>query len=437
LHYKSTYPHIRSFFRIAPQYSNQVPIINGRRHGKDVNLFKLFTEQCFNLLQTGGTCGIVVPTGIYSDLGAKKLRQMLFEETEISGLFSFENRKAIFEGVDSRFKFVVLSFEKGGQTRSFPAAFMRHDVAELERFPNDNSFKIDIDFIARSSPDSLSITEFKNDLDFRITEKILQFPFLSEDLPNTWNLELHREFNMTDDDYLFHKERDSNMLPLYEGKMIWQFSHLLSAPRNWVNINEGRKAVLGKRGVDRGQLLGYQKYRFAYRSIASSTNERSFVATVIPPAFTGNSLNVSESLAGPQLLVCVSLANSFITDWVLRQKVAANINMFYVYQLPVPRLQPGDRYFDAIVRRAAQLICTAPEYDDLAAQVGLGSHHNGVTDPDRRAKLRAELDGMIAHIYGLTEDEFAYVLSTFPLVAEPVKMAALAAYRDVARGLIG
>ena len=73
---------------------------------------------------------------------------------------------------------------------------------------------------------------------------------------------------------------------------------------------------------------------------------------------------------------------------------------------------------------------------DLAAEVELGSHHNGMTDPVGRAKLRAELDGIIAHIYGLTENEFASVLSTFPLVAEPVKVAALNAYRDVERGVV-
>lgn len=35
-----------------------------------------------------------------------------------------------------------------------------------------------------------------------------------------------------------------------------------------------------------------------------------------------------------------------------------------------------------------------------------------------------------------TEAEFAHILTTFPLVAEPVKVAALNAYRDVERGLI-
>ena len=92
-------------------------------------------------------------------------------------------------------------------------------------------------------------------------------------------------------------------------------------------------------------------------------------------------------------------------------------------------------FFDSVVHRAAQLICTTSEFDDLAAEVGLGSHRNGVTDPVQRAQLRAELDGIIAHIYGLTEDEFAYVLSTFPLVDESVKAATLQAWRDVADGV--
>ena len=68
--------------------------------------------------------------------------------------------------------------------------------------------------------------------------------------------------------------------------------------------------------------------------------------------------------------------------------------------------------------------------------IGLGSHKKGASDPVERARLRAELDGLIAHLYGLTEEEFAYILTTFPLVADPVKVAAHNAYRNVAKGLI-
>ena len=64
------------------------------------------------------------------------------------------------------------------------------------------------------------------------------------------------------------------------------------------------------------------------------------------------------------------------------------------------------------------------------------NHKEGATDPVERARLRAELDGLVAHIYGLTEDEFVHILTTFPLVPDPVKVAAHNAYRDVERGLI-
>ena len=106
--------------------------------------------------------------------------------------------------------------------------------------------------------------------------------------------------------------------------------------------------------------------------------------------------------------------------------------MHFMYTLRIPRLTDGDRFFAEIVERAAKLICTTPEFDDLAQQVGIGSHQNGTTDAPQRATLRAQLDGMIAHLYHLTESEFAHILSTFPIVPEITKQAALEAYRTFA-----
>ena len=53
-----------------------------------------------------------------------------------------------------------------------------------------------------------------------------------------------------------------------------------------------------------------------------------------------------------------------------------------------------------------------------------------------KGPVRAEIDGLVAHLYGLTEEEFAHVLGTFPLVDDQVKVAAQNAYRDVAKGLV-
>jgi hypothetical protein len=119
-------------------------------------------------------------------------------------------------------------------------------------------------------------------------------------------------------------------------------------------------------------------------------------------------------------------------DYYVRQMVSANLNMFFIYQLPVPRLSNKDKTFWPIVERAARLICTTPDFDDLAREVGLKNHHVGITDPIERSNLRAELDGLIAHLYGLTEEEFAHILTTFPIVPEATKQAAMEAFKRLA-----
>ena len=469
------------WFRAAPEFKHQSAVVGGKKTGSDVNLYKLFVERSFHLLRAGGHCGIVIPSGIYTDLGAKGLRDLLFGQTQIEGLFCFENRKTIFEGVDSRFKFVVLTFEKiadarlqaagernasappddllaaqaveaqGGTTGTtrFPAAFMRHDVAELDRFPHEGALWLEVELIKRLSPDSHSVMEFKSALDVQIAEKMLKFPLLGERIVGTWILSLSREFDMTNDSHLFKTELGPGRLPLYEGKMIWQFDSKYAEPRYWVEELAGRQVVLGRR-PDEEQALDYQAYRLAFRDIARNTDTRTLICTVIPPTFHGNKLptvKVFDSEGqrqigdATQLFLC-AVWNSFAMDWVLRQKVTTTINFFYLYQLPVPRLSASNPRFSPIIQRAARLICTTPEFDDLAQATGLtpktsaGRTEYGTTDPTERAKLRAELDGLVAHLYGLSEEEFTHILGTFPLVAQPVKVAAHNAYRDVERGLI-
>jgi hypothetical protein len=132
-------------------------------------------------------------------------------------------------------------------------------------------------------------------------------------------------------------------------------------------------------------------------------------------------------------------------DYVLRQKFNSQALNFYILnQLPV---LPPDRYtsdlLDVIVPRVVELTYTAwdlqPFAQDVLDEVGEetwarwfadASVHDSpppswaagdtpapfVWDEERRAALRAELDALYAHLYGLTRDELAYILDTFPIV---------------------
>lgn len=443
IEYQGRFPYVSQYYRGSSQYKNQISVVKGKKAGSDINLYKLFTEQCFNLLRCGGECGIVIPSGIYTDLGTKQLREMLFNETEITGLFCFENNKEIFEGVHRSFKFVVLTFARGGSTLTFPSAFMRHEVVELERFPKEGSLQLSVELIKRLSPDSLGITEFTSNADLVIAEKSAKFPLLGARVDKIWNVALQSEFHMTNDSYLFHTVFKQGMMPLFEGKMIHQFKHEFEKPRYWVLEKDARKAVLG-RTEDKGQKRDYQEYRLGCRKIARNTDERTMISTIISPNFHAENFQSVHTFSDVgkrfinrmEMLYLCAVWNSFSLDYQLRLRVTANVNFFYIYQLPVPRLTEKAPAFRPIVERAARLICTTPEFDDLAKEAGIGSHKQGVTGEVERGRLRAELDGLIAHLYGLTEEEFAYILTTFPLVADPVKIAAQNAYRDVERGLI-
>lgn len=442
--YLEQFPHVSAYFRSAEQYQNQVSMVNGKKAGTDINLFKLFTEQCFNLLRNGGRCGIIVPSSIYADLGAKQLRIMLFDRCEIDSLFGVSNERFIFENVHHAYRICIFAFRKGGTTAEFPAAFRidpreavgASELPQLFRNPRAQVV-LDVRTIRALSPEALSVREFKSEADAAIARKAYGSPRLGSTGECGWNVRLTAEFHMTNDSHLFHDTPGKNRLRLFEGKMISHFSHEHGEARYWVEEREGRKALLGRR-EDENQQLPYQEYRIVHRSIGGSSNQRTFYACIVPRnVFLGHSLNYVSGLQSPEdMLFLLGGMGSFTFDYLLRQSVTTNLTTFFVYNNPIPKIPAADPRFGQLVGRVARLTCTTEEFDQLAKRVGLKSHKQGATDPLERARIRAEIDGLVAHLYGLTEDEFAHVLRQFPIVPEPIKTDALNAYRAVQRGLV-
>ena len=434
LSYLSDFPHVSAWYRQAPQYNRQVSYVSGKKVGSDVNLYKVFLEQTFNLLRAGSHCGILTPGGLYTDLGTKALREALFESATIQSLFGLSNEKFIFQDVHHAQKFVILAFKKGGETKAFTAAFRINpreavEPKRLETFlhSEDQHVTIPVELIRRSSPDSLSIMELKGATDVVIVEKMLVHPLLGENQANTWNARFSAEFHMTNDSDIFRNTNGRDRLPLSEGKMIWQFQNNYSSPRYWVDEREGRKRLLGRES-DTGQTLPYQSYRIGVRAVSGNVNERTLVSTVMPPSFFGNSLLAVSGLDERQSLALQCFLASYVVDALLRMKVSQNVNIFYLKQLPVPRIDARHSEFRTLIERVARLIGTSAEFDGLLKQLfGKSANHrsHGVTDEAKRRQLRAEIDAIVAQLYNLTEEEFAHILSTFPLVPQEVKALTL------------
>ena len=432
--YQDNYKRQMAFFKESDDYPHQVSRVSGKIASSDANLYKLFIEKSHALLKPDGYCGLVVPSGFYSDLGSKGLREFLLTKNKLIHLFSFINKKAIFQDVHRQFKFCTMIFSKGGKTNRFLASFYLNDDTNLDDYKKI-AYDYDINLIKTSSPDSLSFVECKNKTEFEILEKLYQYPLLSSD---EWTVfRPAREFDMTNDAKLFHTANIGNLL--YEGKMMHMFTDKFSKPRYWIDEKEGGD-VLRSKEINRMKKISKdhnispridsEEYRLVWRGIASSTNERTLISTVLPPKrFLGNSLNYLKPLkfdgekyvqpiSNKEMFFICGMFNSFPVDFILRHKVSSNINNFYIMELPIPRYDENNKLHKKISINAIKLICAPKQYDAMTDHMDVISF---ITDPERRQAIMAQSNAVSAKIYNLTKQELKTVLDNFPIVDNDFK----------------
>ena len=136
-------------------------------------------------------------------------------------------------------------------------------------------------------------------------------------------------------------------------------------------------------------------------------------------------------------LLPVSLSNSLTSmcaDYVARQKAqGTHLNWYIVEQLPVIAPEDYDRRFGDTTARelvrdhVLRLTYTAHDMAPFARDLG----YDGppfTWDEEERRHLRARLDALYFHLYGLDREDADYVLSTFPIVRRQDE-AAFGSYR--------
>jgi hypothetical protein len=110
--------------------------------------------------------------------------------------------------------------------------------------------------------------------------------------------------------------------------------------------------------------------------------------------------------------------NSFTIDFIIRCKVSSDVSYFYVKQLPIPRLQDGNFFFEEIGKRVARLTATSKEYEKFAEEISI---ELGSLGERERLEINAEIDAIVALLYGLDMADLEHILSTFPIVSDQQK----------------
>lgn len=437
-----------------------------------INTYAVFAETYRSLLSPFGRFGTILPTGIATDDTTKDFFASVIAAKQLVSLYDFRNGPGFFFDVASapgvRFCLLTLTgLQRPSEKMAF--VFRAEDMGAL--LDADRQIGLTPEELSLLNPNTRTCPIFSTSRDAAITLDIYRrVPVFLRETPsdNPWAASFRQGlFNMSTDAGLFRTKEElenegytlegnlftkhqDRYLPLYEGKLIYHFTHrygdysmysiktgvgvralpevperllsqpgYVSMPRYWVAADDV-EASLGE--------LSSREWLLGWRGLTSATpdTQRTVMAAVIPRTAVGNSFSlIFSSLFPKHVAGLLANLNSFVLDFVARQKLGGtNLNHFILKQLPI--LHPGSYVDTAPWERSIDLDgwcqCRVLELTYTANDVACFASDLGNSlppyrwDEERRSSLRAELDACFFHLYGIDRNNVDYIMGTFPVV---------------------
>ena len=380
------------------------------RHGGSghPNRFQLFVERAVQLTRPGGRIGLIVPSGLLGDQGCAMLRRLLFERCSTDFIVGLGNRRGIFP-IHRGLRFVALSAEVGRPTGLVRARFGMEDPKQLDAIPDQAAacspsampISLTPTLLRRLSGEGLEVPWLETTLDAELVESVTsRWPGLGS--ADGWKARFGRELNACDDRPAFSLRPAG--LPVLEGKHIEPFRCRPEAARFWMTP------------LDAGRLLDaastFRRSRLAVREVASATNRLTLIAAVVPPGCvtTHTLLCLKSSLTDAETWYLCGVLNSYVANYLMRLRVGTHVSASVLERLPVPWLPPRRTALGRIAELAARLATTTP--------IDVGGAH---------ATLQAD----VARLYGVTRDQLAHLLGTFPRIPIADRQAVLDAFERI------
>ncbi|WP_460243287.1 Eco57I restriction-modification methylase domain-containing protein [Streptomyces sp. BYX5S] len=432
-----------------------------------LNTYSLFAEHARITMAPRGHSGQIIPSGIATDSFNQHFFKNLVTQGQLVALFDFENEDKVFPEVHNQLRFCLFTLRGSGGVHE--PIRMVFKVRQPEQIP-DRSYTLTAADILAMSPNTGTCPVFRTRRDMEITLGIhKRVPVLIKEGTkdgNPWDVRFQLMFMMNTDSDKFRTHEhliadgwnlEGNiftkagecMLPLYEGKMLHHYDHRFSTyenatekqlnkgtlprftveqhqdsqaaplPRYWVPELDvptgefdksgqeikapGVRSRLATKGWDSEWVLGW-------RDICRASDERTMICSVAPSHGFGHKFPLALS---PHSALLSAVWSSFVLDYAARQSIGGtSMGFFIVRQLPTPTPDSLAVHLPCISARLLELAYTSHDMTPFARDFGdTGTPFQW--NPDRRAVIRAELDALFFHLYGITRDDTAYILDTF------------------------
>lgn len=382
------------------------------------DLYIAFTDLFFELCKGQGVVAALIPGGLIRSQGTQAMRQKIFDASQSVSLSIIDNRARFF-AIDTRFKFLAVALTKAGseKCKREPITLL-HERGTLAGLETTGAATIGRAALTAVRHD-LSLPEVRSVAEWKLFSKIAEAGVSWEEPGCGWTPKFCREVDMTKERPKFLTRATPGALPLVEGRMVQAHrfgvkGHVSGTGRSalWEAYAIGGSRLspqfwIRPSDIPRANQHRADVLRVGFCDIAGQTNERSLMASLVPAGVVcGNKVPTilfPDDPSEERLLVWVSIANSFVFDWMLRRVLTTTVNYFLLQSVPMPKIAK-----DGLPWR--RLVCAARELRSIDSA---GSTRETYA---RMAQLRGEVDAEVAVAYGLDLEDMELVLQDFPIL---------------------
>ena len=396
----------------------------------DTDLYQLFCERYSNLVRQDGRLGVVLPRTAFLAQGAKGFRQWLFGETTVARLDYLLNSGRWAFAMEPRYTVALLS----GLSRSpssdpcFQVTGPSASLKEFQGVADGEGISVPVLSLGGAHVVPLLPSQMHADVLAKLRRGV-QFDDLKsygiqknlKGAAAASHLVPYAELHETQQRHLFSYTTGT---AVWKGRSFDQYKPHGGEPAGlcvWDEVLEYLQRKRMRSPVFKRIFSGYyltdsdthpvNHCRIAFRDVTNRTNSRTVIACLVPPRTPLTNKAPYLIFAGWNALAQASLLgvmNSSPFDWIARRYVETNLNYFILNMLTIP--PPDNTPWERIGTLAAQLSCTDERFADFAEEAGVEC--GPLTEAQRR-DMRAEIDALVAHAYGLTEDELRFMFTDF------------------------
>ena len=399
----------------------------------DPDLYKAFIWRFWELVvNSSGRIGVVVPRSAFAAKGSTDFRKKVFTSGTFTDLTVLLNSAGwVFDDAEHRYTIalVALSKRQPDEKTNIPLCGPYHNLDAFKIGMSREPARFPVKQIMEWT-DTAALPLLRTEQSGEVFIQLRKAPRL--DAEHGWKARPFRELDATNDKSLmtFAKNQPDGYWPVYGGGSfdIWQpdtgtyyawgepeplKQHLQAKRKNGKRLARSVFHEFDNAWINDEATLPCLHARLAFRDITRATDSRTVRAALIPP-------NVFITNKGPHFLwprgdekdqaYLLGILCSIPLDWYSRRFVEVSMNYHILNGFPIPRPSRDNAFWQKTVELAGRLACPDERFAEWAEAVGV---KYGPLEAVEKNDMIAELDAVVAHLYGLNEIHLQHIFETF------------------------